>query len=252
MSFSRAAVGLNGSKDFRTPRAGFCCVAGARPDCGPWPRLSSRGVKPMPKVRLLLRSSLMKDALSALLTTAGFCVSREPGPAGNDTTVVLDLDDCVDPEETRARQRHGAKIVALASEADCPTMSGDQIAPLDGLLTYALSADDWVRALRLICAGERVLPSALAWGQRLPARPRENDLRSGGDRLSPREREVLLQVVEGRANKVIARHLHIAEGTVKVHLKSLQRKIRVDNRTQAAIWALTHLPALADQAADAA
>lgn len=206
----------------------------------------------MPKVRILLRSSLMKDALSALLTKAGFTVCRGPCLADGDATVVMDLDDCLDPQGVRARRRFGTKIVALANEADCLSMSADQIAALDGLLTYALSADDCVRALRLICAGERVLPSTLARGHRLPAHPRENDLRGGGDRLSPREREVLLQVVEGRANKVIARHLNIAEGTVKVHLKSLQRKLRVDNRTQAAIWALAHLRVLAAEAADAA
>jgi two-component system nitrate/nitrite response regulator NarL len=196
----------------------------------------------------------MKDALSALLMQAGFSVCQEPGPAGGDTTVVVDFDDCLDPEGIQARQRHGAKIVVLASEAECLTMRRDQIAPLDGLLTHALSADEWVRALGLICGGERVLPSTLGWGQdpAVPLRGPENDVRGDAHRLSPREREVLLQVVEGRPNKVIARHLHISEGTVKVHLKSLQRKIRVDNRTQAAVWALGHLPALAAQTADAA
>ncbi len=45
-------------------------------------------------------------------------------------------------------------------------------------------------------------------------------------------------VLKGHANKMIARTLDIAEATVKVHLKSVLRKIRVANRTQAAIWAL--------------
>jgi two-component system nitrate/nitrite response regulator NarL len=49
-------------------------------------------------------------------------------------------------------------------------------------------------------------------------------------------------VAEGRSNKVIARILGIADATVKVHLKSLSRKIGVDNRTQAAMWALANLP----------
>jgi two-component system, NarL family, nitrate/nitrite response regulator NarL len=42
---------------------------------------------------------------------------------------------------------------------------------------------------------------------------------------------------EGSPNKVIARKLDMAEATVKVHIKSLLRKIEVGNRTQAAIWA---------------
>jgi two-component system nitrate/nitrite response regulator NarL len=45
-------------------------------------------------------------------------------------------------------------------------------------------------------------------------------------------------LVKGLSNKIIARKLDIAEATVKVHMKSVLRKIRVANRTQAAIWAL--------------
>ena len=56
--------------------------------------------------------------------------------------------------------------------------------------------------------------------------------------LSEREEQVLRDLVKGRSNKIIARKLDIAEATVKVHMKSVLRKIRVANRTQAAIWAL--------------
>jgi two-component system nitrate/nitrite response regulator NarL len=56
--------------------------------------------------------------------------------------------------------------------------------------------------------------------------------------LSEREEQILKSVVKGHGNKMIARTLDIAEATVKVHMKSVLRKIRVANRTQAAIWAL--------------
>jgi two-component system nitrate/nitrite response regulator NarL len=56
--------------------------------------------------------------------------------------------------------------------------------------------------------------------------------------LSEREKQILQCLVEGSANKLIARRLEIAEATVKVHIKGLLRKINVSNRTQAAIWAL--------------
>jgi two-component system, NarL family, nitrate/nitrite response regulator NarL len=65
-------------------------------------------------------------------------------------------------------------------------------------------------------------------------------------RLSIRERMILSHLMQGASNKHIARTLNIAEATVKVHVKSLLRKIRVNNRTQAAIWATDHLP-LADR-----
>jgi two-component system nitrate/nitrite response regulator NarL len=60
------------------------------------------------------------------------------------------------------------------------------------------------------------------------------------DRLSNREKMILRHLTQGSSNKHIARELSITEATVKVHIKSLLRKIRVRNRTQAAIWAMNH------------
>jgi two-component system nitrate/nitrite response regulator NarL len=59
-------------------------------------------------------------------------------------------------------------------------------------------------------------------------------------KLSEREAQILDGLVKGHANKVIARTCNITEATVKVHMKSILRKIRVDNRTQAAIWAMSN------------
>ena len=56
--------------------------------------------------------------------------------------------------------------------------------------------------------------------------------------LSQREAQILDGLVKGHANKVIARTCDIVEATVKVHMKAIMRKIRVNNRTQAAIWAM--------------
>ena len=58
--------------------------------------------------------------------------------------------------------------------------------------------------------------------------------------LSPREKTILRCLVEGDTNKSIARKIDIAEATVKVHVKAILRKIRVQNRTQAAIWAMNN------------
>jgi len=56
--------------------------------------------------------------------------------------------------------------------------------------------------------------------------------------LSEREEQILKALVRGHSNKVIARMCTVTEATVKVHMKSILRKIRVANRTQAAIWAV--------------
>lgn len=75
--------------------------------------------------------------------------------------------------------------------------------------------------------------------------------------LSDRERQILRCLMDGASNKTIARHLAITEATVKVHIKGLLRKIRVTNRTQAAVWGLNNtevfgqpaIPAPVEQAA---
>jgi two-component system, NarL family, nitrate/nitrite response regulator NarL len=58
--------------------------------------------------------------------------------------------------------------------------------------------------------------------------------------FSGRERVILHHLMQGAPNKQIARELAVAEATVKVHVKALLRKIRVSNRTQAAMWAIGH------------
>jgi two-component system nitrate/nitrite response regulator NarL len=58
--------------------------------------------------------------------------------------------------------------------------------------------------------------------------------------LSAREKVILRCIIEGCSNKAIARTLAISEATVKVHVKSILRKVRVHSRTQAAIWGMRY------------
>jgi two-component system, NarL family, nitrate/nitrite response regulator NarL len=194
----------------------------------------------VPKIELLFRLRLMRDLLRSPLMEAGFAVFHEPTQGDNETIVLIDFDDCKDPESVSAHQSRGVKIVALMSKADSLEIEFDEIAPLSGILTYDLSADALVRSLLLIFSGERVFPHDLSLGRKSAALSFED--RFNDARLSPREKEMLTHLVVGHSNKAIARRLDIAEATVKVHLKSVLRKIRVENRTQAAIWALANLP----------
>jgi len=59
--------------------------------------------------------------------------------------------------------------------------------------------------------------------------------------LSKREEAILRLLMEGGSNKMIARRLVITEATVKVHIKAILRKLRLHNRTQAAMWAYNNL-----------
>ncbi|SDR59453.1 DNA-binding response regulator, NarL/FixJ family, contains REC and HTH domains [Rhizobiales bacterium GAS113] len=71
--------------------------------------------------------------------------------------------------------------------------------------------------------------------------PAESE-RHGAPHLSAQETRILRRLTEGSSNKVIARAIEIAEATVKVHVKAILRKIGVNNRTQAAMWAMRNPP----------
>ncbi len=65
----------------------------------------------------------------------------------------------------------------------------------------------------------------------------------GGDALASltsRERDVLRGIAKGLSNKMIARRLDISEGTVKVHVKNVLRKLQLRSRVEAAVWAVRH------------
>ncbi|MCU5377225.1 response regulator transcription factor [Bacillus cereus] len=58
--------------------------------------------------------------------------------------------------------------------------------------------------------------------------------------LTKREQEVLCEIAKGRSNKEIAAELHITEQTVKTHVSNVLAKLEVDDRTQAALYAVKH------------
>ena len=93
----------------------------------------------------------------------------------------------------------------------------------------------WIeRQRRAECGQPAPIESTLAVQHRCETAVRDPASR----RLSEREEQILKALVRGHSNKMIARTYAVTEATVKVHMKSILRKIRVANRTQAAIWAL--------------
>src|SRR6201987_2316958 len=105
-------------------------------------------------------------------------------------------------------------------------------APQAGARAYLLKAmtpDDLVPPIRAVHAGKSHIPPAVA--QRLAER-------MGTEELTPREFDVLEQIVHGLSNKEIAAFLDISAATVKTHINSLLGKIGVTDRTQAATAAI--------------
>jgi two-component system nitrate/nitrite response regulator NarL len=86
-------------------------------------------------------------------------------------------------------------------------------------------------------SGEKMLPSSLADMLTSDLDLIDNKSTKAQAKLTDRERQILRCLSDGKTNKHIARELDITEGTVKVHLKGLMKKISAANRTQAALWA---------------
>ncbi len=101
-----------------------------------------------------------------------------------------------------------------------------------GFLPKTLPAKSLVNAVRFMAMGEQYAPIDF-----MTAAPEVTQVNPLAEKLSPREVQVLKGLCEGKANKEIARDLGIQEPTVKLHMKTLYRKIGAHNRTQAAMIA---------------
>ena len=111
-------------------------------------------------------------------------------------------------------------------------------AGVDGYLVKDLSPTALSLSLLLVMQGEKALPSTLAGVLADdPGEARNGASIQAQSNLTEREEQILRCLLNAYCNKHIARALNISEGTVKVHLKSLMKKIAAANRTQAALWA---------------
>jgi two-component system nitrate/nitrite response regulator NarL len=158
--------------------------------------------------------------------------------------VLLDFDTADEEEMDCIRRLHDGdgtvRIVVLTNEMSSQRLAQSLAAGVDGYLLKDMSPNALAQSLRLVLLGEKVFPTNLApmliSGNFDPAPAIQQVVQPRG--LSEREVQILTCLVNGFSNKSIANRLEVTEGTVKVHLKSLLRKLNVSNRTQAAIWAL--------------
>jgi DNA-binding NarL/FixJ family response regulator len=96
-------------------------------------------------------------------------------------------------------------------------------------LLKGMTTEELIATIREVHAGRSHIPPAIA--ERLAER-------MGTEDLTPRESEVLEQIVSGKSNKEIATELAISEATVKTHINTLLSKLGVTDRTQAATAAI--------------
>jgi two-component system, NarL family, nitrate/nitrite response regulator NarL len=195
-------------------------------------------------------SQLFRDGLRRLLEAQGCQVAGEApsleaaaatlDPAEPVDLVVFDVrpdGDCGGAVERVRLAWPTAKLVVLSSDVGRKSLMRAIGWGVDAYLSKDMTAQALARSFDLVMLGQQIFPTRLMieMQEQQPAIGSDIRARTG---LSPRELEILRALVEGKSNKAIARELNITEATVKVHLKALLRKVRVNNRTQAAVWAL--------------
>jgi len=208
-------------------------------------------------VALLVGDTVIGNGMRHILDESDFRVSAEVFAragqaldlAGTDPLdlVICDvsvLDNCMpvcavfDAIKTQAPT---AKLVIATDGGTEIPGDASSCAMADGFVDRTLDPDSFRWTIRLVMHGQIVLPC------RLPLRLDRTSAAAGADidnlaarGLSEREIDVLRRLGSGSSNKEIARAMRISDGTVRVHLRSVLRKIGAENRTQAAIWSVRH------------
>ena len=130
----------------------------------------------------------------------------------------------------RLRTAHPeARVLIFSTFARDEEVSAALKAGALGYLQKSASRDELLRAIRSVAQGMRALPADLE--ARLA-------LRTAGPEITPREREILALIAQGKANKEIGATLGIAEDTVKRHVSSILDKLQVNDRAQATAEAM--------------
>ncbi|MGX0876823.1 two-component system nitrate/nitrite response regulator NarL [Roseovarius sp. MBR-154] len=128
----------------------------------------------------------------------------------------------------RMRAQAGCPVAILSGTAPPDVARRALRAGAAGFLPKTLNPQSLIAAVQHMLSGKVYAPLGFLL---------DNEPEGDGPRLTPRERAVLIGVSEGKSNKEIARDLDIQEVTVKLHLKTLSRKLGARNRTHAAMIA---------------
>ncbi|PYE84731.1 response regulator transcription factor [Pseudoroseicyclus aestuarii] len=188
---------------------------------------------------------LVRETLAAYLTqTAGFAVSGAgclPSAlevlAGRDPVDLALLDwhmpgmAGIEPLKHAMQAAQGAPVAVISGGATREVAASVLAAGAAGFLPKSLSSRSVVAAVHFMIAGEVFVPR----GFMTPAEEGGTGDGAGRIVLTRREAEVLRGLSEGKSNKEIARDHGLQEVTVKLHVKTLSRKLGARNRTHAAM-----------------
>ncbi|WP_420863135.1 response regulator [Algirhabdus cladophorae] len=124
----------------------------------------------------------------------------------------------------------GAPVAVISGTADATIATKAMAQGAIGFLPKTMAAKSLVNAVKLMAAGEKFAPVDFMAGGNVPSNPL-------ADKLTKREMQVLTGLSKGLSNKEIARDTDLQEVTIKLHVKTLCRKLDARNRTHAAMIA---------------
>jgi DNA-binding NarL/FixJ family response regulator len=218
---------------------------------------------------LVGKSILLREGLARILRAANFRILASVSCADDllPSKVQLhqplflvvhtgdDFDTAVEQIELFRGQHPGGRIAIVADHYRLCELVSAFRAGANGYFVDVMACDVFIKSIELVMMGETIFPPAFLSfvfdpkddprGEAAPCDENNQEILIRNEnrlapQLSTREKSILRCLIEGDSNKCIARKMDIAEATVKVHVKAILRKIRVQNRTQAAIWGMNN------------
>jgi len=133
------------------------------------------------------------------------------------------------------------RVLMLTVSEDAEDLLATLRAGAAGYLLKNIDTEYFVDAIRRAAVGESVvspeMTGKLVAGLKGPV---AGVSQADKDRLSVREREILAVLARGASNKEIAREFDLAESTIKIHVQNILRKLNLNSRVQAAVYAVEH------------
>ncbi|MCU0765956.1 MAG: two-component system response regulator NarL [Gammaproteobacteria bacterium] len=186
-------------------------------------------------------------AMEPSLRLVGEATNGEAGirlaQATDPDLILLDLNmKGMDGLET-LRQLRAADVDARIVMLTVSDSEEDVVAALragaDGYLLKDMEPEDILDSLRRATAGRMVISRQLTELLARALRDEQRPQRPEEAGLTGREEEILRLIAKGYSNKLVARELDLAVGTVKVHVKHILKKLRLRTRVEAAVWAVS-------------
>jgi len=207
------------------------------------------------RVLLIDDHTLFRSGLQELLRRRGIHVAAAVGTGAEGCQVAAELDPDVilldmrmpemdGLEALKALRRKGLQmpVVMLTTSREERDLLECLRNGAQGYLLKDMEPEQLVAALDDVVGGKTVVAPDMTGvlAKLVQGEPLAERGRSPFSILTRREREILCHLAAGRSNKAIARELEISDGTVKLHVKSILRKLEVHSRVEAAVIAVEH------------